>query len=148
MKVWRWFVAVILVVVLVACKPEATSTPTGAPQAIETQVPVDVSPLLSPVSPLPTPFDLSEDAVEVVDTVRSLLAEEVGVPVDELTLLSIEAMDWRDASLGCPEPGKVYAQVIVSGWQVVFVDAGGTQYDVRTTTDLTEFLICESGDIH
>jgi hypothetical protein len=34
-------------------------------------------------------------------------------------LTRAEPVDWSDASLGCPEPGRVYAQVIVEGYRIV-----------------------------
>jgi hypothetical protein len=80
----------------------------------------------------------------VVDTLRPLVAEETGNEPAELRLVSIEEAMWRDTSLGCPEPDKAYAQVIVSGWRVIFEDADGKQYDVHTGEDPNRFVICKN----
>lgn len=42
------------------------------------------------------------------------------LPADAaLTVIHAEQRDWPDSSLGCPQPGKVYAQVITPGWLVI-----------------------------
>lgn len=43
----------------------------------------------------------------------------LGVSAEEISTLSAEAVDWPDASLGCPQPGMIYAQVSTPGFHVV-----------------------------
>jgi hypothetical protein len=38
---------------------------------------------------------------------------------DEAEVQSVQQVDWPDASLGCPEPDRMYAQVITPGYRVV-----------------------------
>jgi len=45
-------------------------------------------------------------------------------------VISSVARDFPDASLGCPQPGMAYAQVITPGFQVL-VEADGRRFDVR-----------------
>lgn len=45
-------------------------------------------------------------------------------------LVSVRDVTWPDGALGCPQPGIVYAQVLVEGLQVI-VTAGGARYDYR-----------------
>ena len=42
-------------------------------------------------------------------------------------------MEWSDASLGRPQPGMMYAQVITPGYLVV-LEADGQQYTYHTDT--------------
>ncbi|MFT3953200.1 MAG: hypothetical protein QM722_01965 [Piscinibacter sp.] len=49
---------------------------------------------------------------------RADAAVRAGVPADQVKLESSQAVTWRDSSLGCPQPGMSYAQVLVPGWQV------------------------------
>lgn len=130
----------VLVILLVACRGRKSETPTPSPLPDETeggriQIPVDVSPLTSPLAP---------DVKPIVDTLRPLVAEETGDKPDELRVISIEETMWRDTSLGCPEPGKAYAQVMVSGWRVIFENAAGERYDVHTAEDPHRFVICKN----
>jgi hypothetical protein len=49
-------------------------------------------------------------------TARKDLASRLGVPVHEILPDGAEQRIWNDASLGCPEPGMQYAQVVTEGW--------------------------------
>lgn len=51
-------------------------------------------------------------------TARADLAQRLGLDPDEIAVERVEAVDWPDASLGCPEPGMVYAQVITPGYRI------------------------------
>jgi hypothetical protein len=53
-----------------------------------------------------------------------------GVEPSEVTVKSAEAVTWPDGSLGCPQPGVVYTQMIVPGYRVVLL-ANGKEYDYR-----------------
>jgi hypothetical protein len=58
-------------------------------------------------------------------------ADRLGVSVDELTIESVEPMDWPDTSLGCPKEGQFYAQVITPGY-LVLVSANDTTVEYHT----------------
>lgn len=75
---------------------------------------------------------------------RALLARTVGAEPQDFQLDSSEGVQWSDASLGCPEPGYVYAAVIVPGYRLVF-NLDGTSYQVHTNDDGSQAVICETG---
>lgn len=58
----------------------------------------------------------------VIQRARKALSE-VGLSSD-LKLLTSEGVQWNDSSLGCPQPGGMYTQVITSGYVVRFADQG------------------------
>jgi hypothetical protein len=62
------------------------------------------------------------EAQSVVDLVVQDAATRLGVNASALTVTAIEAMEWPDASLGCPEDGGVYAQVISPGYRITVTD--------------------------
>ncbi len=62
---------------------------------------------------------IPERAQHVVAQARADLAARENVPAEEVEVVRVEAVDWPDASLGCPEPGMAYAQVITPGWRIV-----------------------------
>ena len=41
-----------------------------------------------------------------------------------MRLIRDEAVTWSDGSLGCPQPGEYYTQVLVPGYWIVFDVAG------------------------
>ena len=56
------------------------------------------------------------------------LSEHLGVSEQAISLDEVIAVDWRDSSLGCPEPGRIYAPVVMSGYRVTL----GVEDDDRT----------------
>jgi hypothetical protein len=67
------------------------------------------------------------------------MARRSGVPEGEFSRLSVTGETWRDASLGCPEPGRVYAQVLTPGYRVV-LEARGQRYEFHT--DEKRVVLC------
>lgn len=59
------------------------------------------------------------------------LAARLSINTSDIRVKSVEAVDWPDASLGCPQPGIMYIQVITSGYKVT-LSAGGKDYAVHT----------------
>jgi hypothetical protein len=64
---------------------------------------------------------------------RQALAKDLGIDIGGVTLQKIEATEWRDSSLGCPQPGMNYLQVITPGYLIV-LDAQGSSYEYHTDT--------------
>ena len=64
---------------------------------------------------------------DIANQAASLVASTLHVPVDEVTVLSVQQVTWADASLGCPEPGNMYAQVLTPGYLVTTQVNGNTQ---------------------
>ena len=63
---------------------------------------------------------------EVETAARRLLAGELEADEGELKLDGSESVQWSDASLGCPQEGMMYAQVITPGYRLVFYLAGAS----------------------
>ena len=77
---------------------------------------------------------------------REVLASRLSVPAESLTLISDERVQWSDASLGCPQEGMAYAQVITPGHRITFQHNGNT-YEVHTAAadSRQEPVSCEGG---
>jgi hypothetical protein len=60
----------------------------------------------------------------------STVAAQTGLAPDQLNIISSEAVNFSDASLGCPQPGMAYPQVITPGYRVL-IEGGGQSFDVR-----------------
>jgi hypothetical protein len=70
-------------------------------------------------SPIETP-SVPADAQPLVDLAQADLSLRLGDKAGRVTLLSVEKTDFPDASLGVPEPDKMYAQVITPGYVLRF----------------------------
>lgn len=68
-------------------------------------------------TPQPEAPRLSGGFIE--ERAREALANWLGISSEEIEVVEVEEVEWPDTSLGCPEPGKAYLQVIVLGCRVV-----------------------------
>ena len=77
---------------------------------------------------------------------REVLAARLSAPVESLTLVNDEAVQWSDASLGCPQEGMMYAQVITPGHRMTFRHNDDT-YEVHTAAagSSMEPVSCQGG---
>jgi len=69
-------------------------------------------PASAPAPEIPAAFQ------DVAERAADLVASTLHVSPDEVTVLSVKRVTWSDASLGCPEPGMMYAQVLTPGYLV------------------------------
>lgn len=152
-------IALLLALALAACGPRSQPTPE---ETTETELPTSPlaepatdepprptpgdspqpTPPQSPLSPPPTPLARSAPAASAA---VAYLAAELGVSADEMTILSSEPVDWPDASLGCPEPGMMYAQVITPGYRFL-LQAEGEEYEVHTDRAGQSVVLCQPGE--
>jgi hypothetical protein len=70
------------------------------------------------------------------------LAQRLGVQPDEITVVSGEVVTWPDAGLGCHEPGRMYAQVLVDGARIVLAH-GGRKFSYHTGGRTSTPFLCE-----
>ena len=108
----RLVVVACVVVALVACAQSETAQP--EPEQEGTTMPSEESPDAQ-----------SPAAREAVAD----LAQRLGVSEDEVRVVSMEEVTWRDGSLGCAKEGMMYTQALVNGSRIVLdVDARKYEY--------------------
>jgi hypothetical protein len=114
-----------------AATPTATAAPTATAPATASATPApSASPAWTRGSATAKGTAMSEYPM-VVRLAAQSLAAELGMPADQVTVMQVEPRDWPDSSLGCPQPGMSYLQVITPGYRVVLA-AGGRQYEYHT----------------
>ncbi len=79
-----------------------------------------------------------------VSLAKKDLAERLKIAADEINLVKTAEMTWPDSALGCPSPGKVYAQGRVPGYQIR-LEAKGAEYVYNTDLRGT-VLLCPQND--
>ncbi|MFP4346340.1 MAG: hypothetical protein ACLFU8_16740 [Anaerolineales bacterium] len=136
---------VILLILLswAACTPPVLPTP--APEGEAETLTSPLSPVQTPAraSPLPTPSPTLGVEGALFAQLRPLLAEALETSAEELRLVEAQREEWSSTALGCPRPGRDYAQVITPGWRLVVKDAGGKGYAVHTAEEPAHFVVCE-----
>jgi len=80
----------------------------------------------------------------IEERAREALANWLGISGGEIEVIEVEEVEWPDTSLGCPQPGMVYAQVIVPGWRVV-MRVGDEVYEYHAGGG--HAVLCDEGNL-
>jgi len=89
-----------------------------------------------PVGAPATPggIGLSPELAILVDKAEQDLIARAGVSAGDIGVKSVEAVQWRDGSLGCPQPGMNYIMVITPGY-LIMLEAKGQVYEYHASLD-------------
>ncbi len=79
-------------------------------------------------------------AARLAELARRDLAARLGIDADAVKTTSVRPQSWPDASLGCPEPGRSYAQVVTPGFLIELAAEGKTY---RYHSDLKRVVPCD-----
>lgn len=121
-----WLTVSALAIALPACAADpAPPRAMGPPKRIPEVVEAPVRPAGDPVSTASMPRDVRRAVV--MDAARRFR-----VPESSVVLTRAEQLTWSDGSLGCPEPGRFYTQMLVPGYRVV---AKTTEGELAYNTD-------------
>ncbi len=100
-------------------------------------VPLEVE-LLPSSPPVPPVFQTAASSAA-----RETLAVRIGVAASQIEVLSVEEVMWSNTSLGCPEPGRQYSDVIVPGFRII-LEYEGRKYEYHTNEDGTMVVTCSN----
>ena len=67
---------------------------------------------------------IPSEAQQAIAQARADAASRTGVEADSWRAVDVTAREWPDAGLGCPEPGKLYAQVLTPGYAITLEASG------------------------
>jgi len=126
--------AILLMILMVAlfvasgCQGyESPTTPLASPGADEVEPPSVTPVTATPTALIPATVETPAGPETAIALAKEDLAEHSGVTVEKIAVLGIEAVEWPDTSLGCPQSGKMYAQAITPGYRII-LKVGGEQY--------------------
>ena len=77
----------------------------------------------------------------LIDMAVADLAGRLGVGVAEIEVLSAYLVVWPDSSLGCPQPGMQYLQVLTDG-SLILLGSGGAVYRYHAGGNQYEPFLC------
>lgn len=105
--------------------PESEDTDGTSPTLV-TSTTVQKS-IPSPSTTAPTPEETGPPAANESGPVAGAkqdLANRLGIAADSIEVVSVQEVEWPDASIGCPLPDMVYAQVITNGSRIILSHDG------------------------
>jgi hypothetical protein len=74
----------------------------------------------------------------LVQAAKADLAMRLGIDQSRIAMVSAETVDWPNASIGCPEPGRAYAQVLTPGYRIV-LRVGSATYHYHASSSGAPF---------
>jgi len=80
----------------------------------------------------------------LVDLARVNLAQRLDVEPEDVTVQSVEEDEFPDASLGVPEPGQVYPQVVTLGYTIK-LSVNGQSYEYHASDERLVYAEQEDG---
>jgi hypothetical protein len=114
--------AIVALAPLAACSADKPA-PTGI--APPTRIPDAPK---APVSPTENAGDAVSAASVPREVRRAVVADAARrfkVPESAVVVSQAEQVTWNDGSLGCPQPGQMYTQMLVSGYRIVATSSAG-----------------------
>ncbi len=121
---------------------EVLSSPSTEPQVTITEQAV-ISPSPTPTTPdvqLPDMENTTFAPREIIEKAKADLVKQFGVNANQIRIMEARAVNWPDASLGCPQPDLAYAQVLSPGYWVL-LEADGKQYPYHTDQN-EQIILC------
>ncbi len=83
---------------------------------------------------------LSEQERVAVEIARDSLAKRLAADGGSFKLVFIQAVEWSDSGLGCPDPKHTYLAVVTPGYRVILKDAMQS-YRVHVANDIA--IVCQ-----
>lgn len=74
---------------------------------------------------------LDSNARALVQIAKADLAQRLKVNLDQIQLTKIEPVTWPDSSLGCPQMGGMYVQMLTPGYKIT-LETGGRSFSYHT----------------
>ena len=71
---------------------------------------------------------------KLIEKTQEDLAQRLSISKTEISLVEAVEVEWSDSSLGCPEPGMEYLQVLTPGYRIL-LEANGSQYEYHSNRD-------------
>jgi hypothetical protein len=117
---------------------EKTAAPTLDISPVSTD---DISPTIIPENN--DGDNMSDPQMErMIRLAKESLSGKFKISEDQIRLFEVKAVVWPDASLGCPQPEMMYAQVITPGYQIQ-LEAMGKSFSYHTD-ETGRVILCDA----
>ena len=137
----------LIIIILTACTPRLVPAPDLTQAASQTPMSGPSQPTFTPTesdipqmpqnNPTPTP-----GLEKLIETAKNDLAGRLSLPAAQIILIDARSVVWPNSSVGCPQPGMLYADVLTAGY-LILLQADGQNYEYHAGKSSDAFL-CEN----
>jgi hypothetical protein len=96
---------------------------------------------ISNMTPIPS-MPASPSLQNLIEKAREDLAKKLSITTTLINVLEAKEVTWPDSSLGCPQPGMAYADVLTPGYLII-LNANDYAYEYHTSKN-TDIFFCEN----
>lgn len=110
----------------------------------------DITPSQTPAPGIPTQGDIqmtpsipspaNPGLQSLIDKAKADLAQRLSISVQNIVLVEATSVVWPNASLGCPQKGMVYAEVLTPGYLII-LNADNNEYEYHASRG-TQVIYC------
>lgn len=118
---------------------EVTSSPNAEPFSTSVAAPPTEGEIPMPRS-VPTPAN--PGLPTLIENAKADLAQRLSISTTQINLVEAAEVEWSDSSLGCPQPGMDYLQVITPGY-LILLETDGQSYEYHSNRDMY-FVYCDN----
>jgi hypothetical protein len=124
-----YWILLLLFLFTAGCQLRSSSTPFSTAPG---------EPEMTPTPPTPVDSNLES----LIEKAKTDLARRLSIPANDIVLMEATSVTWPDSSLGCPQEGMFYTQVLTDGY-LIRLEANGKIYEYHANRDAHVFL-CEN----
>lgn len=96
------------------------------------------TPTMAPISTAFTAPNLQS----MIDKAKDDLARRLSISTTQINVVDAKEVTWSNSSLGCPQPGMGYADVLTPGYMIV-LSTNGQDYEYHAGKS-SDIFYCES----
>jgi hypothetical protein len=136
MSIKSYFVLLFAMSLLTACSqatPTGVYPPPGSIPATPTNIPYP-PPTSIPTAVPPTPTQIPADLTPAQKAAVQAVATKYSIPVEQIQIVSTEAITWPTGCLGVVVPGVMCTDVVTPGFRIM-LSANGQQFEIHTNQD-------------
>lgn len=93
------------------------------------------------MTPLPS-FPATPNLQSLIEKAKDDLAQRLSISITQINIMDAKEVTWSNSSLGCPQPGMLYADVLTPGY-LILLSANGQDYEYHAGKSSAIFY-CEN----
>ena len=129
----------VIIFLLAACAPKIIPAPTTTPKSSTYSTSTAWEDNQTMITTSSTP--VSPQLQNLIDKAKGDLTQRLSISENEIILVKARDVVWPDSSLGCPQPGMMYAEVLTPGY-LILLEATGQKYEYHAGKS-SDIFLCE-----
>ncbi len=136
---------VLIVICLTACTPRLIPAPVPTQIVQSTHLPEKIQPTHPSTQgdvPNMESTPVTPSLQNLIKKAKEDLAQHLSITVTQINVLDAREVTWSNSSLGCPQPGMLYAEVLTPGF-LILLSANGQDYEYHAGKG-SDVFYCEN----